>query len=102
MSLVITTIDTIEGAEELAREIIKERLAASVHYSPVRSVYWWDEKIFREKEYEVVFRTAHGQHKELQKRIKELHPYDVPEILMINTTGSMETDDWIKDSLKED
>lgn len=102
MSLVITTIDTIEAAEKVADQIIRERLAASVHYSPVRSIYWWKGEIYREKEYELVFRTTRNQHNDLQKRIKELHPYELPEILIIDTSGSSETAGWIKDSTNTD
>lgn len=98
MGLIITTIDTIENAEFVSSKIIEEKLAASVHYSPVRSIYWWDNKIVRDKEYEIVFRTSQSKHKALQKRIKELHPYELPEILTVNADGSMETAGWINSS----
>jgi periplasmic divalent cation tolerance protein len=93
MLLVLTTVN--KNAEKLANRLVSESLAACVSVFPCRSVYRWRGKIKKAKEQLLLIKTRPDNYALLEKRIKELHPYDLPEILSLNAGGSMEYIDWV-------
>lgn len=86
MSLVIvtTTLPTEDAADLLATLLVEEKLAACVQVSgPIESTYRWEGAIERAEEW-VCHCKAPGEKRDaLMARIKELHPYEVPEIIAI-------------------
>ncbi|MCK5227830.1 MAG: divalent-cation tolerance protein CutA [Desulfobulbaceae bacterium] len=81
---VVTTVETKEDAEKIARELLEKRLAACVQISgQVKSFYWWDEKIENAAEYVCVIKSRRDLYEEIESVINKIHPYDVPEILAI-------------------
>jgi len=72
------------SAEPLARKLLLERLVACVNFvRGVRSLYWWNGKLDKARETLLVFKTAARNIPRLLARIRALHPYDVPEILVL-------------------
>jgi periplasmic divalent cation tolerance protein len=89
MSLVIalTTIDSLEKAENLAHTLVEERLAACVNIIPsLRSVYRWQGKVQEESECLLVLKTTSDKTTSLQDRLVALHPYDTPEFVVLEAT----------------
>ena len=79
---VVTTVETKEDAEKIARELLEKHLAACVQISgQVKSFYWWDEKIENAAEYVCVIKSRRDLYEEIESVINKIHPYDVPEIL---------------------
>lgn len=77
-----TTIDSKESAQRIAETIVSKRLAACVQVSgPITSTYWWQGKLEQAEEWVCTAKTQKGLYDELEKAIREIHPYDVPEIL---------------------
>ncbi len=74
-----------------------ERLAACVTVGrAARSFYWWEGKICGEKECILFIKTKTSQYRRLEKRIKEIHPYTVPEIIALPIEkGSPEYLGWL-------
>jgi periplasmic divalent cation tolerance protein len=82
VTAVVTTVGTEEQANLIARELIVRRLAACVNILPgVRSVYRWQGKIASDAEYLLIAKTREEDFEPVSAAIKELHSYDVPEIL---------------------
>lgn len=82
--LVLTTAGSDEQAESLARELVDRRLAACVNIvGQVCSVYRWKGEIAREAEKLLVIKTEARLWDELRQAIRELHSYEVPEILAL-------------------
>jgi periplasmic divalent cation tolerance protein len=82
--LVITTLPNADAAAELAKNVVGERLAACANLIPaLRSIYKWQGKLQDENEVLVLFKTRQEHYENLQSRILELHPYEVPEVLAI-------------------
>ncbi len=82
--LVLTTIPDDERALELARTLVAEELAACVSISaPARSVYRWQGRIEQELERQVVIKTSRARVPELERRLLAVHPYEVPELLVL-------------------
>lgn len=82
--VVFSTMGDREEAERLARELIQARLVACVNIlGPMTSLYRWQEEIQRETEYLLLMKTAAETETALMTRLQELHPYEVPEILVL-------------------
>lgn len=76
-------------AQDIAKKIVIEKLAACVNVSsPIKSFYYWDGKLCEDSEVTLMIKIRKEAFLELQKRIEELHPYDVPEIISINVEDS--------------
>jgi len=100
--LVLTTVPDEEKGLEIARQLVEERLAACVTISSAcQSLYWWKEKISQDKEYLLHIKTKGSLYPQLEKRIKELHPYQVPEILALPILrGQPDYLRWVEDETR--
>lgn len=100
--LVLTTVPDEEKAHEIARRLVEEKLAACVTVSsPCHSFYWWEEKITQDKEYILFIKTKASLYSELEERIRQIHPYQVPEILGLPIEkGSASYLNWLEKETK--
>jgi periplasmic divalent cation tolerance protein len=90
--IVLTTLPAGADGPTLAETLVSEHLAACVNVLPeMQSVYWWKDKVEREREHQLVIKTTAIRLDELQARIRELHPYEVPELLVLRIDGGDET-----------
>lgn len=79
---VLVTAGSEESAAEIARALVEERLAACVNLlGPIRSIYRWEGRVHDEREHLMLIKTSAARYPALQKRVIELHPYDVPEVI---------------------
>ena len=77
-----------DAAGALARALVDERLAACVNIVPsVRSVYRWEGRLEEDTEVLLVAKTNIERVPELSERVRELHPYDLPETLALPVSG---------------
>jgi periplasmic divalent cation tolerance protein len=85
--VVITTVGTEEQANLIAREIVARRQAACVNILPgVRSIYRWKGKICKDGELMLVVKTLEEELDGVSATIRELHSYELPEILAFQVT----------------
>jgi periplasmic divalent cation tolerance protein len=101
---VVTTVDSEEAAEQLARGITGARLAACVQIvGPIKSIYWWRGELDEAREWQLVIKTTTARIAELEDYIKENHSYDTPEITAtVISGGSDEYLDWITAETRTD
>ena len=86
MSLIIiqtTCTDKIE-ARQIAKVLIEKKLAACIQMSEIESFYTWENRLCNDKEILLSIKTKKENFKKIKSKIKELHSYDVPEIISIN------------------
>lgn len=102
--VVVTTVGTEEQAYTIAREIVARRQAACVNILPgVRSIYRWKGKICKDGELLLIIKTMEGEFEAVAATIRELHSYELPEILSFNVThGEQGFLDWIAGSVDKD
>ncbi len=95
--LVLTTVPADQDADALAKTLVEERLAACVNVlAPMRSVYRWKGEVETAAERQLVIKTTAANVPALEKRVKELHPYEVPEFLVVAAdSGSNAYLEWI-------
>jgi periplasmic divalent cation tolerance protein len=80
--VVLVTCGSEEEATKIANSLVEERIAACVSIiSPVRSIYRWEGKIWDEKEWVLIIKTQKKRFEDLEKKVKPLHSYSVPEII---------------------
>jgi periplasmic divalent cation tolerance protein len=79
---VLTNLPDSDSAFNLARELVRLRLAACVNVlAPVTSFYTWEGKAEQATEVPVLIKTVQARYAELEKAIRERHPYTLPEII---------------------
>ena len=90
-----------EKGEEIANFIVENKLGACVNVvKEVSSVYWWKGNIEKDKESLLVIKTSAEKFNELVKKVKEVHPYTVPEIIALPiVAGNIDYLNWIDESL---
>lgn len=97
ITIVSTTLETREEAEQLAKQLVEDRLVACAQISgPITSYYHWQGKVESATEFTLSMKTTKQLLAELETRLGELHPYDVPEIIS-NTVDGVNSDylDWV-------
>ncbi|AUS77366.1 divalent-cation tolerance protein CutA [Actinoalloteichus sp. AHMU CJ021] len=87
-ALVVTTTDSVEAAESLARSAVDERLAACAQIvGPVTSVYRWEGEVQTDREWQVVCKTTGAASERLVEHLRSAHSYDVPEVIVVPITS---------------
>jgi periplasmic divalent cation tolerance protein len=82
--MALTTTDSREAAQQLARSAVEVRLAGCAQMvGPVESTYWWQGALETAEEWQVWFKTTDEHYPALERHIGEKHSYDVPEVLRI-------------------
>ena len=92
--LVLSTAPAAPGddtAEQIARALIDERLAACVNIqAPMVSIYRWKGAVERDSERQLVIKTTSSLVPALEQRLRELHPYELPEFIVMPAAGGSE------------
>lgn len=84
LNLVQTTVGTPQQAEQLARRVVEQRLAACVQAVPITSTYRWQGQIEHADEILLLIKTTEAQTEPLQQFLADEHPYDIPEIVQMD------------------
>ena len=96
MVLVLTTLGADDDAAGLARTLVDERLAACVGVLPgLRSVYRWEGAVAEDAEQQLVIKTSRARLDALEHRLGQLHPYDVPELIVLEGRASEAYGKWV-------
>lgn len=89
--VVITTVGSEEEAHRLAAELVGRRHAACVNVLPVRrSIYRWQGKICEDSELMLLVKSLEDEYPAIEAAIRELHSYELPEILKFSVSGGDE------------
>lgn len=87
----LSTAPSREVAERVASTVVEERLAACANIVPgITSIYRWQGEVQKDVETLIVFKTTERVLAALERRIVELHPYDVPELVSLPVGGGHE------------
>ena len=100
---VVTATSSHEEAQRIAWALVERRLAACVQVAgPVTSTYRWKGQIETAQEFLCIIKTEQSQYPALEAAIRELHSYDVPEILSLPVSaGNRAYLDWLREELAD-
>jgi periplasmic divalent cation tolerance protein len=95
---VFTTVEKREDADRIASTVVNKRVAACAQIlGPIHSTYWWKGKVEEAGEWLVMMKTRQDLFSSLEKEIRAIHPYEVPEIIALPiVAGSASYLDWIE------
>ena len=101
--LIFCTFPTKEKAVEISKILLNKKLIACSTIIPsFLSIYKWEGKIEEAEEYLCIFKTKEKLFDEIEKEIKERHPYEVPEILMLEIKkGTKNYLKWIDECIED-
>lgn len=99
-AVVLTTLGADTDASTLARTLVNERLAACVNVlPPMTSIYRWKGAIEQEREQQLVIKTTADRVQALGTRLRELHPYELPELLILSAASAEDYLAWIRQNV---
>lgn len=99
--LILTTMPDDDRADSLARTLVEERLAACVNvHGPMTSTYRWQGKVEIEPERQVVIKTTRARAAALETRLRALHPYELPEFVVIDGAASEAYAGWVNETTR--
>jgi len=82
LRLVFVTFPSMDSARQIGTVLVEKQLAACVNFIPaVESVYRWQGKVESAVEVLAIFKTVEAVFSDFEKALKQLHPYEVPEIV---------------------
>lgn len=88
IALVLTTVPDAETAQRIARQLVETGLAACVHLHPAgRSVYRWQGEVHDDEEFALTIKTVRERLDAVQAAVLKAHPYELPELLVVDCDG---------------
>ncbi|CZE48436.1 divalent-cation tolerance protein CutA [Campylobacter geochelonis] len=102
--VVFCTVDDKKIAKFIAKSLVEKSLAACVNIiKNVDSIYLWDSKICKSKEYQLMIKSTKKNFKAIENEILKLHPYDTPEIFSLKFDKiNKKYKKWIQNSINKD
>lgn len=98
--VVLTTAANVQEAKAIANALVEAKLAACVSLFPIHSIYTWQGEKHAEDEWQLLIKTDLAQYPSVEAKIKELHSYQVPEIIALPiVAGSQPYLQWISDQV---
>ncbi len=90
--IVLSTFPADQDPIPLATALVDEHLAACVNVlPPMRSIYRWEGKVEQASEHQLVIKTRAERVEAVKARLASLHPYDVPEVLVLSIAGGADS-----------
>jgi periplasmic divalent cation tolerance protein len=99
--IVLTTLGEATDAVTFARVLVSDRLAACVNVlPPMTSLYRWKGAVEEDREQQLVIKTTSDRVAAIEARFRELHPYELPEFLVLSADASAAYLAWVGDSVQ--
>ena len=101
-SVLFVTCPDMKSTEKISDALLKKKLAACVNILPIiKSEYWWKGKIKNHSEVLMIVKTKTSLYNQIEKEVKKLHPYTVPEIISFKIDkGNEDYLNWISEVAK--
>jgi len=101
--IALVTCGSEDEALKIANALVEDHLAACANLvAPIRSIYRWEGKIWDENEWLLIIKTQRHRFGALEKKVKSLHSYSVPEIISLPIVeGSPSYLNWLEEMTKE-
>jgi periplasmic divalent cation tolerance protein len=98
--IVLTTLGAATDAAAFARVLVGERLAACVNVlPPMTSLYRWKGAIEEDSERQLVIKTTSDRVAAIEARFRDVHPYELPEFIVLSAEASSAYQQWVHDAL---
>ncbi len=89
--VILVTAPDAKTAAEIARDLLGKRLVACANIIPgIRSLYWWKGQLEESDEVLMVLKARRDDVAAIAEQVRDLHPYDVPEVVAAEVVGGLE------------
>lgn len=100
---VLTTIDSLDHAQVIARTLVERKLAACVQISTIESIYLWQGAMQNDQEFRLMIKTTAERYPDVAAAVRELHTYDLPAIYAFGMTQVFEPyAEWVAENSSGD
>src|SRR4051812_22811001 len=97
--IILTTMPDDDRAAAMARTLVDERLAACVNvHAAMASTYRWQGQVEIGAERQLVIKTTRARRATLEARLRALHPYELPEFVVLEASSSEAYDAWVREN----
>lgn len=95
------TNPTKKEAIKIAKFLLKKRLIACANIFPIKSLYWWRNRIADDNEFVLIAKTTAKNFGKIKKEVEKIHPYKIPCIVKIPVSSNKKYFDWFKKEVKK-
>lgn len=99
--VVYTTCPNGESAKTIARALLERRLAACVNMFSISSMYWWEGALEEGEEVGMLIKTTSDRYEDIERALLEMHPYELPALLVLPVSGERRYLSWIEEGVDE-
>lgn len=82
-------------AEKIVSYLLTKRLVACANFFPIKSMYWWKGSLEKNDEIVTLFKTREGYFEMVKQEILEMHPYDTPCIIKLDSEANDSYIKWV-------
>jgi periplasmic divalent cation tolerance protein len=100
MTLIYITCKDEKEAKKISMHLLKKRLIVCANIFPIKSMYWWKNKIVNDDENVIIAKTLAKNYEKIKQEVSKLHSYEVPCILKIDAEANESYDKWVKEEIK--
>lgn len=100
MTLAYITCKDSQEAKKISMHLLRKRLIACANIFPIKSMYWWNNKIVNDNENVIIAKTSNKNFKNVVSEVKKLHSYEIPCILKINAAANKEYEGWASKEMR--
>ena len=94
MTLVYITCKDEKEAKKVSMQLLKKRLIACANVFPIKSIYWWQNKIVNDKETAIFAKTKNKNFDKIVKEVEKIHSYKIPCIVKLDAKSSKKYESW--------
>ena len=88
--MVICTFPNMEKARQIGTALVQMQLVACVNLIPgIQSIYRWEGKVEEQEEVMAFFKTSAAKYQEVEQKVIEMHPYELPELVVVELAGGL-------------
>ena len=88
-----------ETAKQISNELIRNKIVACANIFPMASAYWWKGEIMSENEWVSIVKTTKERWLQLEEKVSEIHPYEVPCIVYWEVSANQSYETWIQNEV---
>ncbi len=94
--IIYITHKNLKEAKKVVTYLLQKKLITCANFFPIKSSYWWKNKIENSNEIVTIVKTKKEEWKKVKSEVKKIHPYEVPCIMKFNVESNKEYESWIK------
>ena len=88
-----------QEAKNIAKHLLEKKLIACANFFPIKSMYWWHNKINEGDEFVLILKTKEELYEKVKEEVKKIHSFDVPCITKIPVSVNEEYSKWLNSSI---